>query len=303
MSGDSVSSSKSPTSRKTPSNVRYSPDALAVARLRRLQKTAIAACDIDVAEECAGEIRAFHEATFDSSFRELRSQLDESVMAVLEAHQQKLGALDADELSSILSHKRQINADFLRMRDRHVERLKQLQRDFASTRLRASQRIVPDAHWLVVQGQYAAQAGDFELARELLAQVAAVRRADHERNLAKTEIDLKAQTAVILQEQKRDMEIMVARLNRGLIGIRTEAQRHKDAEIEARDVRLTAEFQKITWKLLAIAPLGADMAPYQRELEELFVGRIEAIGPPLPQKLKNSPKTVNRQPVKSPRRI
>jgi hypothetical protein len=122
------------------------------------------------------------------------------------------------------------------------------------------------------------------------------------KRLAQAENELKAQTAIILQEQKRDMEIMVAQLNGGFVAIRTEAQRHKDAETEARNVRLCAELQKITWKLLVIAPPGADMAPYQRELEELLVGRIEVKGLPLRQKLKNSPKTANRQPVKSPRR-
>jgi hypothetical protein len=296
------SEAKSPTSRKAPPPVHYSPDALTVAKLRRLQKTAIRACDIDVAEECEGEIRAFREATFGSSFRELKAQLDESVLSVLDAHQQKLSTLEADEQAAVLLHKRHINSDFMRMRDRHVERLKQLQRDFANARLRETQRVVPEAHWLVVQSQYAAQTGDFGQARELLAQVAAVRRADSERRLAKDDAELKVQTAIILQEQKREMELMVAKLNKGLAVLRADTQRHRDAETEARDTRLTAELQKVTWKLLALAPPGTDIAPYQRELEDLLVGRIEAIGLPIPQKLKNSPKTPNRQSVKSPRR-
>jgi hypothetical protein len=303
MSAETGVPSKSPTPRKCLPTVRYSPDAQQLARLRTLQKTAIAAGNIDLAEQCEGEISALRQGTFASSFCDLKREFDEAVRRLITLYERRMSELEAKEEPSLRAFRQHINDDFINMQERHVHRLKQLQRAFASARLRESQRPVPEAEWLVQQSRFAAQIRDFEQAKQLLAQAAAVGQAECERRVAKLDLDLKAQTGLILQDQKKEMEAMVARLDRGVALIHTENEAKKATESETRDLKLIAELQKFTRRLIALAGPGAHISPHQRELEDLLVEIIESAALPVPKRLKKNPNAATRQFFKSPRRI
>jgi hypothetical protein len=242
------------------------------------------------------------QGSFDASFRTAKCQFEEEVRSLLSLHAQKAADLECHERDSLLAFQRQINTEFVHMRDRHVERLSQVQRDFAAVRIRETRRIIPEAEDLMQQSRCAAQARSFEQAALLMSQASAVGQAEVERRLARLDLELRHQAGLLLQEQKKEVKGLVACVAQGIELIRRDSQIKKDSENDGRDVRLVAELQKYTKKVAMIAGPGVDLAPYQRELEDVILEIIEVAQLPVPAKLKRTPGSPTRQTGRSPRK-
>jgi hypothetical protein len=269
--------------------------------MRALQKTAISACDIDYAEQIDDVISSLHKNAFDTAWNKLKADFGDAVRSLLALYEQNMRQVNETEESKLLTFKRQINTDFLKLQARHREYLTDLQKEFASLRLRESQRTVRESDELVKQSKYAASIHNYEQAKMLqsLAQTAA--QNELERRFERIETEMRIQVVRTIAEQQKEIENLVERLERGITTIKTAADNDRALEFDMKDVKFIGELTKYTKDLVAIAGQHIPVPPYQRELEDLLREIIESAGLAVPAKLKRNAKTATKQSSMSPR--
>jgi hypothetical protein len=288
-----------PRSPRSLSTVKYSKEPARLTELRLKQRTAISAADIVLAEHYESEITALRQEASDNAFRALKAEFDREIRRLLTLYQQRLDALDSAKQSELLAFKQQVNLDFAKTRERHVQQLSQLQRDFAVLRLRETQRPVADADEFTWQAQRAARQRNFVRAYDLMEQAEAANQTEIGRRHAHLDLDFKTQSAQLFQEQRKEIEGLVARLAKGVATIEGEFAAKREADSDARSNTCVAELQKFGKRLPGI---GGDVAVYQRELEESLIETAETARLPIAKRLRTGTKTSPRQTARQPRK-
>jgi hypothetical protein len=281
--------------------VNYTPEERKISRMRTLQKGAIAACDIDLAEHYDGVISKLHQEVFDTSWFKLKSDFGDSVRSLLALYEHNMQQINSKESSKMLEFKRKINTDFIKLQSRHRQTLADLQTDFAALRMKESQRIVTESDELIKQSKYASAVQNYQHARLLQELSEITCKAEIERRHERINIEMKQQFGRIMAEQQKELENLVDRLNRGIATIKTSADNDRSLEFEMKDVKFIGELNKFTKELVALCAQSVKVEPFQRELEDLLVQIIEVAGLTVPKKLKKNVKTASKQSVKSPR--
>jgi hypothetical protein len=127
----------------------------------------------------------------------------------------------------------------------------------------------------------------------------AVNQAEMDRRYAHIDLDFRTRSGQLFQDQCKEVEGLVKRLQKGVGLIESDFLSKTDAEGETRDNRCIAELQKCVKRLLGLVAAGTDVSASQRELEELLVGVTDATRQPLARSLRRTPP---RQTAKAQRR-
>jgi hypothetical protein len=296
-SGPSSKSSKSET--PSPQKAR-SPE---VARLRALQRTAVASLDLVSAEEIQRKILSLTDDTFDADFKELHDRFASEVTGIINGHLNHVQSLKATEFDSIIEFRRHIHAEFEAMKSRHHEGLVALETEFAAFRLKESQRLIPEYEELVAQSKAAAMIGDFETAKEFQSMALVVAQKEWDKRIKKVDFDVRGQTESLLQMQQKDIETLSKKLNDGIAQIRNQTIKSIDIACDLKDVKLTGVLNRASKTLAGIATPSVDAMVYHRELENDLIAMVVAADLPMPKQMKVNPQTAMRASVKSPRKV
>jgi hypothetical protein len=302
MTQPSDSSPKASKPPKSDSPKMHSPRSSEVARLRALQRSAIASMDLVSAEEIQRKIASLSDDTFDADLKLLHDRFIKTVLETIDSYLEAVKTLKTKETTGIIELRRRIQGEFELMKSRHLARLVTLETESAALRLKESQRLIPEYEEMVQQSKAAARIGDFETAKQFQGMAAALAEKELEKRLATVDFDVRGKTETLLQTQQKDIEVLARKLNDGIRQIQLHTIKSMDARSELKDVALLGVLNNTAKELVGIAPPWVDATVYHREFENDLIAKVLEAGLPLPRKMRQNPKTAMRASAKSPRK-
>jgi hypothetical protein len=282
---------------------KQAPGVVEITKLRSLQKSAISALDLDAAEDLDTQITAISTDAFAAAVADVKNRMYGNVASLITEHFDHLGKLRIAEAAKTVDLRKNINSEFEILKEKQLQELIAVEGEFASLRLKESQRLIPDYEVLLDQSKAAAAVHDWEQARLFQTEAAELAQAEIEKRIAKVDSDMKLQTETLFQTQQKDLELLVHKLLSGIAQIKGQTLRGIDAETEIKDVKFIAALNKAAKELVLITPLGVDPGPYIKELENDLVAMLVEAKIPVPKKMKWNPKAGARAPSKSPRKL
>jgi hypothetical protein len=294
---------KSPTPKKhrLPKPV-LPPGTIEIAKLRSLQKSALSALDLDAAEDFDKQITAISADAFAAAVEQIRRRMCGNVSSLINEHFDHLERLRTTEAAKLLDLRRHVNTEFGLLKAKHLQELVDLEGDFAASRLKESQRLIPEYEELIEQSKSAAAIHDYDQARQLQTAAAAIAQVEMDKRTGKLDFSMKGQVETLIQTQQKEIELLVHKLQTGTSQIKGQTLRGLDAENEIKDAKLVGALNKAAKELGVIAPLGVDAVPIIRDYENDVVILLSEAKLALPPKLKWNAKTATRGVAKSPRK-
>jgi hypothetical protein len=273
-----------------------------ITQLRSLQRSAVAALDIDAAEDIEGQIINLSAEAFAAAVVQLKERMYANVRSLILWHKTNIDTLRNTEYTKTVDLRTHINAEFEALKAKHLQDLVSLETEFASVRMKDSQRTIPEYEEILAQAKAAAAIRDWEQARLLQTAAATAAQTEMDKRLAKLDTDFRGQSESLLQTHQKDLEFLVKKLFSGLDLLKGQAQRSVDTEMELNEARLLSALNKSSKELVVITPLGTDAAPYIRELENDLVALLREAELAVPKKLRWNPKTATRNSLKASRK-
>lgn len=219
-------------------------DSKTIADLRIQQKNAIQNLDYDTAEYLEKQIQDVHAGQSDYIFHKKLDEFSQRLPQIVQDSNtavEKIRTWNKNEEHQIRAR---VNNDFESLRGRHVKELIELEKDFASARLRETERTIPEQEELLKKSKNAALIKDFELARNYREAANLLAETDLETRLAKTDNDFENLRKSLLAKQKDEVEYLSKRLDEELLTLERKTQIKLQNEESSRNIKIFGCFEK-----------------------------------------------------------
>jgi hypothetical protein len=242
--------------------------------LRRRQKLAIQNMDFDRAEELEKQIQEKKSNDTEIIVRETSQNLRQEADKIIQDIKLQLDVVQEERVVKEREVRIRMNTQFESTQSNHLTALVSMERDYAASRLRETQRVIPEQEALMLQAKNAGLGHEFEKARSFRDAAQLVGETDLQARLARMDEEFEKNRQIVLKKQREEVQALSLRLEEELRSV-TELTEQKIArKLDARSARLIGLLDKTVRDLATVFPdssLEAHAARLEKELAESLV--------------------------------
>ena len=213
-----------------------------ITQLRIQQKNAIQNLDYDTAENIEQQIKDEKVTAVEFLYRERVKKFEERLHRILSDSKSLIDGLKEKYIKDERQIRVRVNNEFNSLRERQVKDLISLEKDYASARLRETERTIPEHEELLKRSKNAALVKDFELARKYRDSAALVAETDLEARLQKTDSDFENLRRTTISKQREEIEYLSRKLDDELKALSLQAQNRLKKEDNIRNIKIIGHF-------------------------------------------------------------
>lgn len=245
-----------------------------IAELRQMQKLAIKNNDFETAEEIENQITTLKNETKDAEYDNLLVSFEQKAHEILDASLEIVATLADQQKTEEHDYRVRINQLFETLRDEQIKALIDLEKDFAASRLRETERRISEQDELLAKAQHAATLRRFEEAKKLREAAQVVAEADLQCRLAKADDNFELTRKAVMKQQKEAIEALSNKLVTGLSKIAENTALKIAKEEELRVIRIKSHLDEYS-RLFGTAASNRDDAARVKELESKLIEILE----------------------------
>lgn len=252
-----------------------------IADLRIQQKNAVENLDYDTAEMIENQIKEIRQSSKLLEFQEKLNVFAERLTEIVTNSYSNVEEIKKEGKKDQHQIRTRINNEFESLRAKQINELVSLEKDYASARLRETQRLIPEQEELLKKSKNAALTKDFDLARQYRDAAALVAETDLEARLMKTDNDFNELRKTLMAKQKDDIVFLSKKLDEELNTVERTVELKLQKEDTQRNVKVFNHFDK--YQTSACACLDPnDTNARIRQLDEVCTQILYSINCPKP---------------------
>lgn len=271
-----------------------SPNAKEIQKLRLKHKSAINNLDFAEAESIEKQISELKSGTLSDHFSRIKSNFEKNINSIIMEYKKKLIAFKDDNESSINNFRIQINDTFDNLKSKQMEEMIELERVYATDRLKETQRSSPQYENMLLQAKSAGAVHDYQTALYLQNSALLVQQSILDKRLEQIDKDYEIKNEALLQKHTKEIILLVKRLEEGIKKINDKNGPFYDFEKKKLDAQLINEYSK-TSKEMQI--YSSDISPYLPEIDQILFNELTNNEIEIPKMLCVSVKNSTRSPL------